>query len=249
VGDSPFGPGVYRGSEETARPDQSSSEIQIDELPLHQDSSIFMRVHESRMQYAQILVIAPPDTPYAHGCFLFDVEFPATYPQVAPKVNLQTTGGGQHRFNPNLYDSGYVCLSILGTWGGQAGEGWNPKSSTFLQVAVSLQSLVFVKDPYFNEPGYEASMNTPSGQASSKAYSANQQQATVRLAMIDQLRNPPLNFEPVIRAHFYLQQKRIIETVEQWAKTNSAITAQHIKDLKAEIAKLKAPEIVKPAAE
>jgi hypothetical protein len=43
-------------------------------------------------------------------------------------------------------------LSLLGTWQGQKGESWNEKTSTFLQVAVSIQSLIFVPQPYFNEP-------------------------------------------------------------------------------------------------
>ena len=30
------------------------------------------------------------------------------------QVNLQTTGGGSVRFNPNLYNCGKVCLSLLG---------------------------------------------------------------------------------------------------------------------------------------
>jgi hypothetical protein len=42
-----------------------------------------------------------------------------------------------------------VCLSLLGTW---AGPGWDPKRSTLLQVLVSIQSLILVSDPYFNEP-------------------------------------------------------------------------------------------------
>jgi len=71
-----------------------------------------------------------------------------------------TTGGGRVRFNPNLYKDGKVCLSLLGTW---TGPSWDPKSSTLLQVIVSIQSLILVSDPYFNEPGVEATMNTSSG--------------------------------------------------------------------------------------
>ena len=66
-----------------------------------------------------------------------------------------TTGGGTVRFNPNLYNCGKVCLSLLGTWSGQDGETWNKDTSTFLQVLVSIQSLILVEDPYFNEPGWE----------------------------------------------------------------------------------------------
>ena len=40
------------------------------------------------------------------------------YPEVPPKVQLITTGMGAVRFNPNLYNCGKVCLSLLGTWQG-----------------------------------------------------------------------------------------------------------------------------------
>ena len=40
-------------------------------------------------------------------------------------------------------------------------------------MLVSIQSLILVPDPYFNEPGYEGSMHTPTGRAASKAYDRN----------------------------------------------------------------------------
>ncbi len=49
------------------------------------------------------------------------------------QVNFRTTGGGIVRFNPNLYQCGKVCLSLLGTWEGAQGEQWN-ETSTLLQV-------------------------------------------------------------------------------------------------------------------
>lgn len=57
---------------------------------------------------------------------------------------LLTTGGGKVRFNPNLYKSGKVCLSLLGTWGGSAGEIWDKTASSAYQVLVSIQSLILV---------------------------------------------------------------------------------------------------------
>lgn len=50
--------------------------------------------------------------------------------------------------------TGKVCLSLLGTW---AGPGWEPGKSTLLQVLISIQSLIMVPQPMFNEPGYEVS--------------------------------------------------------------------------------------------
>ena len=41
--------------------------------------------------------------------------------------------------DPNLYNCGKVCLSLLGTW---EGEGWTPDKSTLTQVLVSIQGYV-----------------------------------------------------------------------------------------------------------
>lgn len=40
----------------------------------------------------------------------------------------------QVRFNPNLYNDGKVCLSVLNTWHGRPEERWNPETSSLLQV-------------------------------------------------------------------------------------------------------------------
>lgn len=42
------------------------------------------------------------------------------------------------RFNPNLYNCGKVCLSLLGTWSGAKGETWDPSASSTLQVPTLL---------------------------------------------------------------------------------------------------------------
>lgn len=88
----------------------------------------------------QVLIIGPEDTPYSGGAFCFHIHFPAQYPNGPPLVNLETTGHQSVRFNPNLYESGKVCLSLLGTWDGDENEKWNKDRSTFLQVIVSIQS-------------------------------------------------------------------------------------------------------------
>ena len=69
------------------------------------------------------------------GIYEFDIEFPPHYPSVPPLVTFMTTGGRRVRFNPNLYESGKVCLSLLGTWSGQQ---WKPNKSTLLQVDILL---------------------------------------------------------------------------------------------------------------
>lgn len=103
-------------------------------LPLGLASSVFVRVDEEKSTMMRALITGPEGTPYSGGCYVFDIFFPNQYPAVPPKVNLCTTGGGTVRFNPNLYNCGKVCLSLLGTWQGQEGEQWNSKTSTLLQV-------------------------------------------------------------------------------------------------------------------
>lgn len=99
------------------------------------------------------------DTPYAHGLFVFDVYFPPDYPHVPPLVTFMTTGGGQVRFNPNLYIDGKVCLSLLGlTFSQDESQRWNPEQSSLGQILLSIQSQIFgVKEPYFNEGSGERS--------------------------------------------------------------------------------------------
>lgn len=76
----------------------------------------------------------------------------------------------------------------------------------FQQVLVSIQSLILVSEPYFNEPGYERSRGTPSGAASSHEYDANIRQATVKWAMLEQLKNPSLCFKEVLFFHYHVNQ-------------------------------------------
>ena len=39
-----------------------------------------------------------------------------------------------------------------------------------MQVLVSIQALIFVDEPYYCEPGFEAQMHTETGNKASKAY-------------------------------------------------------------------------------
>jgi ubiquitin-protein ligase len=115
-------------------------------------------VDEDRPDVIKALVSGPEGTPYAGGLLEFDIFLPAGYLKDPLEVLLLTTGDGRSPINPNLYAfNGKVCLSLLGTW---AGPSWNPAQSTLLQVLVSIQSLILVPEPFFNEPGFERWMNT-----------------------------------------------------------------------------------------
>ncbi|MFT7805918.1 baculoviral IAP repeat-containing protein 6 isoform X6 [Arapaima gigas] len=234
-------------------------------LPLSSSSSVFVRCDEERLDIMKVLITGPADTPYANGCFEFDVYFPQDYPNSPPLVNLETTGGHSVRFNPNLYNDGKVCLSILNTWHGRPEEKWNPQTSSFLQVLVSVQSLILVAEPYFNEPGYERSRGTPSGTQSSREYDGNIRQATVKWAMLEQLRNPSACFKEVIHKHFYLKRAEIMAQCEEWIADiqqyssdkrvgrtmshHAAALKRHTAQLREELLKLPCPEGLEPNGE
>ncbi|KAI1710167.1 ubiquitin-conjugating enzyme domain-containing protein [Ditylenchus destructor] len=224
-------------------------------LPLSSSSSVFVRISEERINTLKMLITGPVNTPYSNGCFEFDVGFPFDYPNSPPKVQLITTGNSTVRFNPNLYNCGKVCLSILGTWHGRPEEQWSADHSSLLQVIVSIQSLILVDQPYFNEPGYERTMNTPQGKKSSQLYNANIQWATIRWAMIETLRHPPAAFKDVIKRHFSLKRDEIIRQVKKWIEecdkevkadksftTHSEKTKTAFKELETEFEKLKSNE-------
>lgn len=80
---------------------------------------------------------------------------------------------GGWRVNPNLYEEGKVCLSLLNTWTGRGNEVWDSSSSSILQVLVSLQGLVLNSKPYFNEAGYDKQIGTAEGEKNSLSYNEN----------------------------------------------------------------------------
>ena len=206
-------------------------------LPVSVSSSIWARMCESQMQLWRTMISGPEGTPYSAGLFIFDILCPGDYPNVAPKVNLQTTGGGTVRFNPNLYNCGKVCLSLLGTWQGDQGESWHAKTSTLLQVLMSIQALILVPDPFFNEPGYEKNRGTPEGDRQSRQYNEVIREATVKFGMLAHLKSPAPELADPIRMHFRMRKETILEQVRGWAedKHNSARHASHMTALAAEL--------------
>jgi baculoviral IAP repeat-containing protein 6 (apollon) len=164
------------------------------------------------------------------------------YPDLPPKVLIRTTGGGSVRFNPNLYAEGKVCLSLLGTWQGRQGESWDRQFSTALQVLVSIQSLILVDEPYYNEPGYEQHQD----HHKSDAYSASVAVDTLRWAVLDQLKSPPKCLEAAIQQHFRLRGLAVLQSAQQWAEwckskghtAEAAAISQMIPRLEEELQKL-----------
>lgn len=110
---------------------------------------IEVKMNKNNIYNQTAMIIGPQDTPYFGGFYFFDINFPTNYPNKPPKVFMKTIDGNV-RFNPNLYENGKVCLSILGTWNGPS---WR-SIMTLKTILLSIQSLM--NDfPITNEPGYE----------------------------------------------------------------------------------------------
>ncbi|XP_042492124.1 probable ubiquitin-conjugating enzyme E2 24 [Macadamia integrifolia] len=160
--------------------------------------TIYIRVYEERIDLLRAAIVGAPGTPYHDGLFFFDFLLPPDYPHEPPLVHYRSGG---LCLNPNLYESGKVCLSLLNTWTGTGTEVWNPGSSSILQVLLSLQALVLNDKPYFNEAGYDEQKGKAEGEKNSITYNENAFLLSCK-SMLYLLRNPPKNFEALVEEHF-----------------------------------------------
>ena len=113
---------------------------------------VFVRTWEDRLDLLRVLIIGPRETPYELAPFLIDFYFSDTFPVKPPEAYFHSWTNGVGRVNPNLYEDGNICLSLLGTWPGDNGHDvWSAKGSTMLQVIVSILGLVLVREPYYSK--------------------------------------------------------------------------------------------------
>ena len=146
------------------------------------DLSLAVACRESDVRHVRALIIGPPETPYEFGFFEFDIRFGKEYPIKSPSVKCITTNSNKCRFNPNIYNCGKVCLSILGTWRGEPGEEWS-SAQGLESVMISIQSLMSA-NPYENEPGYE---RTKKEEKEPQLYVAKIRHETIRISVIQRM--------------------------------------------------------------
>ncbi|KAL2323997.1 hypothetical protein Fmac_023055 [Flemingia macrophylla] len=175
---------------------------------------IYVRVYEDRMDLLRAVIVGPYGTPYQDGLFFFDFHLPPEYPDVPPSAYYHSGGW---RINPNLYEEGKVCLSLLNTWTGRGNEVWDPKSSSILQVLVSLQGLVLNSKPYFNEAGYDKQVGTAEGEKNSLSYNENTFLLNCK-TMMYLMRKPPKDFEALIKEHFRRRGHNILKACDAYMK-------------------------------
>uniref|UniRef100_H3BYF9 (E3-independent) E2 ubiquitin-conjugating enzyme n=1 Tax=Tetraodon nigroviridis TaxID=99883 RepID=H3BYF9_TETNG len=179
---------------------------------------IMVKTFEDRMDLFSALIKGPTRTPYEDGLFLFDIQLPNIYPAVPPLFHYLSQCSG--RLNPNLYDNGKVCVSLLGTWIGKGTERWTSKSS-LLQVLISIQGLILVNEPYYNEAGFDSDRGLQEGYENSRCYN---EMALIKMvqSMTQLLQNPVEVFRQEIQEHFALNGWRLVHRLEAWLDLNDA---------------------------
>lgn len=176
--------------------------------------TICVRVYEDRMDLLRAVIVGAYGTPYQDGLFFFDFYLPPEYPDSPPSAYYHSGGW---RINPNLYEEGKVCLSLLNTWSGKGNEVWDPSSSSILQVLVSLQGLVLNSKPYFNEAGYDKQVGTAEGEKNSLSYNENTYLLNCK-TMMYLMRKPPKDFEMLIREHFRRRGYYVLKACDAYMK-------------------------------
>ncbi|XP_041473241.1 (E3-independent) E2 ubiquitin-conjugating enzyme-like isoform X2 [Lytechinus variegatus] len=173
---------------------------------------ILVKAFEDRMDMFSVMIEGPVNTPYEDGVFFFDIRLLGDYPKTPPKVHYLSFCSG--RLNPNLYSDGKVCLSLLGTWTGKGNEMWT-SSSNLLQLLVSVQGLILVNEPYYNEAGYDKHRGTRESIENCRMYN---EMALVKLvqSMTKMVSSPPFLFKEETLLFLKKHSVRLIRRLESW---------------------------------
>ncbi|KAH8326187.1 hypothetical protein KR067_003251, partial [Drosophila pandora] len=189
---------------------------------------VIVRAYEDRMDLMSVMMVGPKRTPYQNALFFFDFQMGREYPKNPPVCHYISYC--TERLNPNLYEEGKVCVSLLGTWSGRDTEVWS-SASTMLQVLVSIQGLILVDEPYYNEAGYEKQRGTQLGNENSRVYN---EMAIIKIAhsTVKQLKNPPLIFRNELIEHFKEFGAELHGRMQAWSEYSLHAQCQRITCIK-----------------
>ncbi len=192
------------------------SDLEKNNLESH---NIFFHTVDDDIYKLKVLIIGTNDTPYQNGFYFFDITIPEDYPFAPPKVKFCTCNN-KTRFNPNLYVDGKVCLSLINTWSGPKWTSCNSLTS----VLLSLQAIVFIKNPLHNEPGFENDNGIRCTNYNKILYYEN-----INTAIIKMINNIPKSFdffESIIIQYFFENYNNIITFIEQQQQESIFIDAK-----------------------
>ncbi|XP_059311786.1 putative ubiquitin-conjugating enzyme E2 38 [Lycium ferocissimum] len=149
-------------------------------------SSILVKCYEKRIDLIRAVIVGPPDTPYVHGLFFFDILFPRNYPNCPPRLHYHSY---DLDLNQYLDPKGKVSLSLLEygsyrtNWYCGARNKWNPEKANILQVLTAIQTSIL-------------STTLVNPNACKKDFTLTCK------GMLYMLRAPPMNFRDFVEGYF-----------------------------------------------
>ena len=177
------------------------------------DNGIIYSHDQDNMLKGYAIIFGPKGTIYENGVYLFEFNFPDTYPFKPPKLTY-LTNNGKTRFNPNLYRNGKVCVSVLNTW---RGPGWT-SCMTIRTVLVTLVTL-FHNKPLLNEPGITEKHHA--FHSYNKIIEYRNYDTAIRNVMLKKIDyNKFKHLWPIIKKHFETNKKNIIDKIDILIKEN-----------------------------
>jgi ubiquitin-protein ligase len=185
----------------------------------------YISVCNNDIHNVKVLILGAKDTPYQYGNFFIDLKFTNDYPFNPPKGVFKTTNGSI-RMNPNLYQDGKICLSILGTW---SGPSWSIVQN-LTSVVISIQSLL-TEFPLRNEPGYEKCQEDEPKLIN---YNKYVEFHTINYSIVKMIQNKlyPPEFEYYIIKNFFDNYEAIYNIVDQNLKFDGEIASTTYLQLK-----------------
>ncbi|CAN4106539.1 unnamed protein product [Withania somnifera] len=164
-----------------------------DKLP----SSIHVSSYERRIDLMRVVIVGPPNTPYVHGLFFFDILFPKNYPNCPPRLHYHSY---DLDLNQYLDPKGKVSLSLLDygnpvtNWYKGIQGKWNPLKSNILLVLTAIQTSVLSTN-LLNASGGEVSHN-------SEWLKYKKALTLTCKGMLSMLREPPMHFNDFVEGYF-----------------------------------------------
>jgi len=167
------------------------------------EQGIYYIHDDADMLKGYALIIGPSDTPYFGGNYFFEINYPTDYPHTPPKVKY-CTNAENIRFNPNLYTSGKVCISLLNTW---RGDQWT-SCQTISTILLTLCTLL-CKNPLLNEP------NVSLKHLDMNSYNEIIEFSNLNIAVCDILSRKNSVYLPFFENFYPFVQKRFIENIDK----------------------------------
>jgi ubiquitin-protein ligase len=166
-------------------------------------NGIYYTHDDEDMLKGYAMIVGPSETPYYGGFYFFEFMYPTDYPHSPPNVKYWTNGDNI-RFNPNLYTSGKVCISLLNTW---RGEQWTSCQS-ISTVLLNLCTLL-CKDPLLNEPGVNENHNDL------KNYSEIIEYKNIEIAILRMILQDPKSFPSQFNIFYPFMKEIFIKNNEE----------------------------------